>query len=323
VLGRATCMSNIWSYHLAYLKGMAMELRHLRYFVAVADELHFTRAAEKLGIQQPPLSQQIRQLEEELGTRLFRRLTRGVEMTPSGNFLLKEAREILQHVERTMAAVQGLARGTSGHIRVGFSNASYFNPVVSQVIHDYRQRYPDVVLTPVQSVTADLVQALHEARVDVAFLRAPFDDEGLASDLLVEEPLVAVLPAGHPLAAKRRVALESLSKEPFLLFPRSTSPGFYDAIIATCQQAGFSPRLGQETPDIPSIVHLVGAGFGVSVIPKALSQIKAEGVAYLSIAGERPMAQTRLGYRRDDQSQALRNFVATARRHRTGGSVVS
>jgi DNA-binding transcriptional LysR family regulator len=300
-----------------------MELRHLRYFVAVADELHFTRAAEKLGIQQPPLSQQIRQLEAELGTRLFRRLTRGIELTASGGFLLKEARQILDHVEKTKIAVQGLARGTSGHIRVGFSNASYFNPVVSQIIHDYRERYPDVVLTPMQGVTADLVQALHGAKVDVAFLRAPFDDEGLGSDLVVEEPLVAVIPASHALAGARSLELAALAKEWFLMFPRSTSPGFYDAIIGACQQAGFSPRLGQETPDIPSIVHLVAAGFGVSVVPKSLSQIQAAGVAYVPIAGARPMAQTRLGHRRDEPSEAVHTFVAIARRHRMVGSATS
>ena len=299
-----------------------MDLRHLRYFVAVAEELHFTRAAARLGIQQPPLSQQIRQLEDELGSKLFKRLTRGVELTESGTFLLKEARLILDQVERTKIAVQGLARGTSGHIRVGFSNASYFNPVVSQVIRDYRERYPDVVLTPVQSVTAELVQALHEARVDVAFLRAPFDDAGLGSELIVEEPLVAVVPAIHALAAQREVALARLAREPFLMFPRTTSPGFYDSIISACQQAGFSPRLGQEAPDIPSLVHLVGAGFGVSVVPMSITQIRAEGVNYLPISGERPMAWTRLGYRRHDASEAVKNFISTARRHRMVGSVV-
>jgi len=300
-----------------------MDLRHLRYFLAVAEERHFTRAAEKLGIQQPPLSQQIRQLEDELGTKLFHRLTRGVELTGSGTFLMQEARQILDHVERTKAAVQSLGRGTSGHIRVGFSNASYFNPVVSQVIHDYRERYPEVVLTPVQSVTASLVQSLHNAEVDVAFLRAPFDEEGLGSDLIVEEPLVAVIPAGHPLAGNTGLELASLAKESFLLFPRSTSPGFYDSIIGACQNAGFSPRLGQETPDIPSAVHLVGAGFGVSVVPRALTQIHAERVVYIPIIGEVPMAWTRLSYRRHDQSQAVKNFVTVARRHRMVGSVVS
>jgi DNA-binding transcriptional LysR family regulator len=299
-----------------------MDLRHLRYFLAVAEELHFTRAAAKLGIQQPPLSLQIRQLEEELGTQLFRRLTRGVELTEPGTFLLQEARQILDQVERTKATVLSLARGARGHLRVGFSNAAYFNPVVSRIIHDYRERYPDVVLTPMQGVTAGLVQALHNSEVDVAFLRAPYDEEGLGSDLIVEEPLVAVIPASHALAGARGLELAALARESFLLFPRDTSPGFYDSIIGACQKAGFSPRLGQETPDIPSIVHLVGAGFGVSVVPKALTQIHAEGVVYVPILGEGPMAWTRLSYRRRDASEALRNFVAIARRHRMVGSAV-
>jgi len=297
-----------------------MDLRHLRYFLAVADELHFTRAAAKLGIQQPPLSQQIRQLEDELGSKLFLRLTRGVQLTAAGAFLVPEARRILEQVERTKIAVQGLARGTRGHIRVGFSNASYFNAVVSQVIRDYRERFPDVVLAPVQSVTAELVKMLHASTIDVAFLRAPFDDDGLGSDLIVEEPLVAVVPATHPLVQYPEIHLAALAKEPFLMFPRASSPGFYDSIISACQQAGFSPQLGQEAPDIPSLVHLVGAGFGVSVVPSAVSQVRAEGVAYAPLAGEHPMAWTRLGYRRHDASEAVKNFIAVARRHRMVGS---
>jgi len=299
-----------------------MDLRHLRYFLAVADERHFTRAAAKLGIQQPPLSQQIRQLEDELGSKLFRRLTRGVELTEAGAYLVPEARQILDQVERTKVAVQGLARGTCGHIRVGFSNASYFNPVVSQAIRDYRERFPDVVLTPVQSVTADLVKMLHETKIDVAFLRAPFDDDGLGSDLIVEEPLIAVIPTSHPLAKQAELDLAALAKEPFLLFPRPTSPGFYDSIVSACQQAGFSPQVGQEAPDIPSLIHLVGAGFGVSVVPIALTQVRAEGAAYVPLAGEPPMAWTRLGYRRHDVSEAVKNFISIARRHRMVGSVV-
>ncbi len=295
-----------------------MDLRHLRYFLVVAEELHFTRAAEKLGIQQPPLSQQIRQLEDELGVKLFKRLTRGVEMTEPGMFLLKEAREVLDQVDRMKASVQSLARGTSGHIRVGFSSASYFNPVVSQVIRAYREAYPEVALVPVQNVTAQLVQALRASTVDVAFLRAPFDDDGLGSDLIVEEPLVAVVPAMHPLAQQHEINLASLAKESFLLFPRSQSPGFYDSIVSACQQAGFSPTLGQETPDIPSTVYLVGAGFGVSVVPVSVSQIHTEGVQYVPLSGHRPMAQTRLGYRRNATSQSVANFIAIARRHRLG-----
>jgi len=293
-----------------------MELRHLRYFVAVAEERHFTRAAARLGIQQPPLSQQIRQLEDELGTKLLKRLTRGVALTESGALLLEEAYRILNQVERTKTDVQGLARGTTGHIRLGFGGATYFHPLVSQIIRAFRERYPDVVLTPDQSVTARLIDGLRRNETDVAFLRPPIDDmDDLRLDPLAEEQMVAVLPATHPAAGGETVRLAALEKETLILFPRALSPGFHDGIVSSCQRAGFSPKLGLETPNIPSIVLMVGAGFGVSIVPRSLDQIRAEGVVFLPIEGEAPTALLSLGYRRDVQSQAVRNFVAVAKRH--------
>lgn len=295
---------------------MDMDLRHLRYFIAVAEEKHFTRAAARLGIQQPPLSHQIRQLEDELGTPLFRRLTRGVELTESGALLLGEAYRILNQVERTKTDVRSLARGTTGHIRVGFGGATYFQPKVTQLIRAFRERYPGVTLTPEQSVTARLITALQRNELDVAFLRPPLDDiDGLKLETLVEEPMVAVLPATHPLAGGSSLDLAALAGESFILFPRALSPGFHDTIVSACRRAGFSARLGQETPNIPAIVLMVAAGFGVSIVPRSLGQIQAEGVTYLEIEGEPPMATICLGYRRDPGSQAVRNFVAVAKRH--------
>src|SRR6478609_5878712 len=178
-----------------------MDLRHLRYFVAVAEERHFTRAAERLGIKQPPLSLQIKQLEQELGTPLFRRLTRGVELTEPGRLLLDEARQILEQVERTKANVRNRARGETGRIRVGFAGASYFHPRVPGLIQAYRERYPDVLLLPVQSNTPYLVEALRNGSVDVAFVRPPLGDgEGLTVHPLVQEPMRIVLPSNHPQA---------------------------------------------------------------------------------------------------------------------------
>lgn len=297
-----------------------MELRHLRYFVAVAEELHFTRAAARLGIQQPPLSQQIRQLEEELSTKLFRRLTRGVELTESGKLLLEEAHRILNQVERTKTDVMSLARGTTGHIRVGFGGATYFQPMVSHIIRAFRERYPNVVLTPEQSVTARLLAGLSRNEVDVAFVRPPIDSiEGVGLDPMVTEPMVAVLPSSHPCAGGDSVKLASLANETFILFPRVLSPGFYDTLISCCHAAGFSPKLGQETPNIPAIVLMVSAGFGLSIVPKSLEQVRAEGVVYLPIEEDVPAATISLAYRRDAQSQAVRNFVAVAKRLKSGG----
>jgi DNA-binding transcriptional LysR family regulator len=292
-----------------------MDLRHLRYFVAVAEELHFTRAAARLGIQQPPLSHQIRQLEDELGTKLLRRLTRGIELTESGSLLLEEARRILNQVERTKADIQSLARGTTGHIRVGFACATYFQPLVLHIIRTFRERYPGVTLTPEQSVTPRLVTGLHGNEVDVAFVWSPLDDStGLGLYVLIEEPLVAVLPSEHPLANDSSVELASLASDTFILLQRIASPGFHDAIVTICQRAGFILKLGQETPDIPSAALMVAAGFGVSIVPQSVSQIQADGLAYLKIKGEAPLAPIALAYRREGQSQAVHNFIALSNR---------
>ena len=292
-----------------------MELRHLRYFVAVAEELHFTRAAERLGIKQPPLSLQIRQLETELGTRLFRRLTRGIELTETGTLLLDEARRILDQIERTKAAVQSRARGETGCIRVGVASATYFQPLVPAIIRAYRERYPGVLLTPQQSNTALQVAGLRSGDIDVAFIRPPIGDgEGLAILPLIEEPMLIVLPAAHSLASRGALPVAALAQETLILFQRELSPGLYDAIVAACQRAGFSPNLGQEAPQIPSIAYLVAAGFGVSIVPQSTDRIRAEGVRYLPIEGDGPLAPISLAYRRDDRSPAVRNFVELARR---------
>ncbi|HVI88975.1 MAG TPA: LysR family transcriptional regulator [Dongiaceae bacterium] len=294
-----------------------MELRHLRYFIAVAEELHFTRAAERLGIQQPPLSLQIRQLEEELGTPLFRRLTRGVRLTESGIWLLDEARRILEHVERVKAGVQSRARGETGRVRVGFAGATYFHPLVPSAIGAFRQRYPGVVLLPEQSNTPHLIAGLRAGEIDVAFIRPPVtESEGLAFDLLVEEPMLVVLPAAHARAGERSIPLAAIAEDTLILFPRQTGPGLYDAVIAACQQAGFSPEIGQEAPQITSTVHMVAAGFGVSIVPQSVQQIHAEGVAYLRIQGDAPCAQISLAYRRGDQSAAVQHFVGITRRYK-------
>jgi DNA-binding transcriptional LysR family regulator len=292
-----------------------MELRHLRYFVAVAEELHFTRAAERLGIKQPPLSLQIRQLETELGARLFRRLTRGIEITESGAQLLDDARRILDQVERAKAGVQSRARGETGRLHVGFAGATYFHPRVPAIVRAYRERYPGVLLSPHQSNTPLLVAGLRGGEIDAAFIRPPISGgEGLAMLPLVEEPMLVVLPAAHPLASRGAVPLAALAQETLILFPRAIGPGLYDAIIGACQRAGFSPSLGQEAPQIPSIVYMVAAGLGVSIVPQSTDQIRAEGVRYLPIGGDGPRAPIGLAYRREDHSPAVRNFVELARR---------
>jgi DNA-binding transcriptional LysR family regulator len=291
-----------------------MELRHLRYFVAVAEELHFTRAAERLGIKQPPLSLQIRHLEREIGAALFHRRTRGVELTETGELLLGDARRILEQVARTKAGAQSHARGEAGRIHLGFAGATYVHQLVLGIIRAYRERYPGVVLSPEQSNTAYLIAALQSGAIDVAFVRPPIiDGDGLAIAPLIDEPMVIVLPVSHPHAGDRSMPLAALAPETMILFPRTLAPGLHDSIVAGCHRAGFSPKLGQEASQTVSIIHMVAAGFGVSIVPQSIEQIRADGVAYLRIDGEAPRAPISLAYRRDDHSVVVRNFVAVAR----------
>lgn len=294
-----------------------MELRHLRYFLAVAEERNFTRAAERLGIRQPPLSRQIRELEQEFEAPLFHRLTRGVELTEAGAVLAEDARRVLDQIERVRAGVRNRARGETGQLRVGFAGATYFQPIVPGIIRDFRERFPGVVLSPEQSNTPRLSIGLRAGEIDIAFIRPPMEHgEGLRAELLVDEPMVAVLPGAHPLADEPSVALSALAAETFILVPRVIGPGFYDSIIAGCRDAGFVPRLGQEAPQMPAMVPMVAAGFGVSVVPQSLRQIRTEGVVYRDLHGDVLRAPISLAYRREDHAPAVRNFVALARRYR-------
>ena len=292
-----------------------MELRHLRYFVAVAEELNFTRAAKRLGINQPPLSLQIQQLEKELGTPLFYRRTRGVELTNPGKLLLEEARVILKQVEQAKTDVKRRARGETGRINIGSAGATYFHPLIPAIIREYRTDYPDVVLFPQASNTSLLIAQLHAGCLDIAIVRPPLgDSEGVALDVLVDEPAVMVVPTGHPLSRSASAPLRAFAKETFVLFPREHNPAVYDLLIAACQSAGFSPILGQQAPQIVSTIPLVAAGLGVAMVPRSMRRILPDAVVYLPIDGAAPRALIALAHRHGDRSPAVQNFAAVARR---------
>jgi DNA-binding transcriptional LysR family regulator len=292
-----------------------MELRPLRYFLAVAEELNFTRAANRLGIKQPPLSLQIRHLEEELGAPLFRRHTRGVELTDTGKLMLEEARIILELVETAKTDVRHRARGETGRIVVGSAGAVYFHPLLPTIIREYRTRYPGIVLVPQAGNTALLVERLRAGQVDAAFVRPPIgDSSGLTIEPLVDEEMVIVLPAGHLLSSSPSVPLAALAEETFVLYPRALNPDAYDAIISALHRAGFNPMLGQEAPQIVSVIPLVAAGLGVSIVPRSTDRILSDGVRYLPIEGDAPRAEIRLAYRRHDRCPDVQNFVTVARR---------
>ncbi len=292
-----------------------MELRHLRYFVAVAEELNFTRAAKRLGISQPPLSLQIRQLEKEIGAPLLRRQTRGVELTNAERLMLEEARGILKQVDGAKTGARRRARGETGRIIIGSSSGTYFHPLVLAIIREYRMRYPDIVLAPEDSSTSMLLARLRAGSIDIAFIWTPISDsDDLALEPLVDEGTVMILPSGHALSGSASAPLAALAKEPFILPPRQINPGVYDSIISACHRQGFSPKLGLETPQLLSLIAMVAAGFGVSIVPRCISRIRTDGVFYLPVEGNLQRPVISLAYRRDDRSPTVQNFLAVARR---------
>ena len=293
-----------------------MELRHLRYFVAVAEEGHVTRAAERLGIQQPPLSQQIQALERELDAPLFRRKPRGVELTPAGRALLDDARAILARADEAVAAVKRAAQGEAGRLGIGFTSSASFHPFVPRAIRAFREAHPLVALALEESGTTELVAALRAQTIDAAFVRSPFGESSdIAVRPLLDEPMVAALPSGHRLSAGGPLPLAALAEEIFILYRRPVGPGLHDAIIAACDRAGFSPQIGQEAPRMLSTLSLVAAGLGVTVVPASMSRLEAEGVAYRPLdASALLTAPLNLAYRRDEISAAVRRFVALVQR---------
>ena len=298
---------------------MVMELRHLRYFIAVAEERHITRAAERLGMQQPPLSQQIRALERELDVQLFRRLPRGVELTNAGAALLADARAILSHVDHAFATTKRTARGEQGQVAVGFTSSAPFNPFVPRIIRAYRDAFPLVSLTLEEGGTTELIDDLRNERIDAAFIRTAIaNQEGIVVSTLLQEPMVLALPGGHILSRNREKALLPSGRSPaetFIVYRRRSGPGLYDAILAACNAAGFSPQIGQEAPRIVSTLNLVAAGFGISLVPQSLQLMRMDGVVFRRLIGSpQPRAPLYLASRRGETSTAVSKFLELVRR---------
>jgi len=291
---------------------MTLEIRHFRYFVAVAEEGHITRAAEKLDMQQPPLSQRIRFIEDKLGARLFLRRARGVELTREGRVFLEIARSLLSQHVGVFEAVQRAARGQTGRLCVGATPTSAFHPIVPLSIRSFRDEFPLVKLTLEERLPADLIEGLRDESIDVAFLRADsYEETWLSVRRLLTEPMIIALPAGHRLArATKAIALRDLERESFIIFARQTGPAFFEATSAACRQAGFSPTLGQEAPRITSALNLVAAGFGICVVPLSVSRMDMEGIVFRQLKGPvRPTAPINIVSRRNDSAAVVRNFL--------------
>jgi DNA-binding transcriptional LysR family regulator len=290
-----------------------IELRHLRYFLAVAETLHFSKAAQILGIAQPPLSQQIKRLEQLLGHRLFDRTTRGVKLTLAGQLLAERARSTIEKVQDDLAQVRRLGRGEEGTLTVGFSGSVMFTDLPS-AIQNYRRRYPKVELRLRELSTAAQISALLTGTIDLAFLRDGDPTEGVQISTLFEERYVAVLPLTHALARRRSLRVGDLRNEPFVLFARRMGPLAFDRTIACCERNGFRPNIVQDAPQWPTLVRLVAAGLGVSLAPACVATVAIPGAIYREV---RAACRTTvdLGVKAGSAIRLAGNFIEIAREH--------
>ena len=296
-----------------------MELRHLRYFLALADEENFTRAAAKLGIGQPPLSQQIRDLENEVGAQLFHRVPHGAELTAAGVAFLPEAKAAIAAAERAKIAAQRANRGEIGRLSLGFTASSAFNTDVSATIREYRSRWPEVRLSLTEMNSNWLMERLMRGEIDAAFIRPGLEDpRNVRLKRLADEPMLIALPAGHALAKLARVPLSALAAEPFILFPRVVGLSLYDEIAAACRVAGFELVVSQEAPQIPSVVNLVAANLGVSIVPASITQIKLDGVTYRPIEGPPLVARLALATLKAQRAPVTDNLMSLLSLGRSG-----
>ncbi|WP_020672993.1 LysR family transcriptional regulator [Amycolatopsis nigrescens] len=298
-----------------------MELRHLRAVVAVADHLHFGRAAAALGMAQPSLSQTVKALESELGVSLFERSTRWVRLSPAGAEFVDGARTALSVVDSAKVRATAAGRGEAGHLVIGLVGSAATHPM-PRIVRAFRSRFPDVTLRFAELPTAAQVTELRTGGLDLGFLRPPLPepDDELVLVPVSREPLVACLPGGHRLAGRRWLNVRSLGTEPFVLFPRHLGAGLHDEITALCRRAGFDPMIEQEAVQMPTIVGLVAAGCGVSVVPGSVAARSRPDVVFVPLRPTTRLVDLALA-RPAVGSIAAGNFAALARDlSRAGGT---
>jgi DNA-binding transcriptional LysR family regulator len=288
-----------------------MELRHLRYFVAVADELHFGRAAEKLHISQPPLSHQIQDLERELGVTLFHRTRHFVALTEAGRAFLDEVRRILHDTDHAAATARKVGHGEIGHLSIGFGLASAAG-IMGRILNAFFSRHSKVALDLQSLHSRAQIEALVDRRIDVAFPILPVSHRDIAAEPVATEPLVAAFPADHTLARAGRVRLADLRAHPFVRISPLAAPTFHDLVLAACAEAGFAPTVAHEAGHVLTILGLVGAGLGVAILPESLGGKSAEGVVFRPLTDATPI-WIGVAYRRHETSTMLLAFLQVVR----------
>lgn len=289
-----------------------MELRHLRYFNEIANELSFSRAATKLHIAQPALSARMRDLEEELGTKLFRRLGSGIALTAAGEVFHGHVRQLLDDLGHAIRLTQRVEHPTDVTIAVGFVGSASYS-FLPWVLREFARQHGDVTLKLSEMSGPRQVEELLHGNLDVGFLRLPIHNPAILVEVIHREPFIVALPSTHPLATRTKVRVSDLTSETFVLFPPGESAGFHQQVVMLCQQAGFAPRVGQYAAPMQNVIGLVGAGLGISIVPRSVAKITMPEVTYRPLSGSEIQAETALAWRRGHQASTLDAFLAIAR----------
>jgi DNA-binding transcriptional LysR family regulator len=292
-----------------------MELRHLRYFVKVAEELNFSRAAERLNIAQPPLSQQIQRLERELGVPLFLRTKRRVALSDAGSGILDDARRTVALADEVADIARRTALGEVGILRLGFSSAALYT-MLPAVLRAFRSQFPRAVLNLMELSTEEQVRRLASGALDAGIVRLPIENvsKSLTTRSILREPLAVAMPRDHRLAKRPAVPIRALAAERFVVFPRHVAPGLYDQIMSLCSSGGFRPIVAQEAGEIPTIISLVAAGLGIAIVPSSVQSLRHERVVYRVLRPGNAMTEMAIAYERDNRSAVLRSFLQVVAR---------
>lgn len=285
-----------------------MELRGLRYFLAVAQELHFGRAAARLHISQPPLTEHIKRLEAELGVLLFDRTKRSVRITPAGEALVPQARRLLGDFEDLYQVVRRADEGLNGILRTGFMSSATFGGL-DQLPEQLTRHLPGVSITWHGLPTSEQVEALRASQLDLGIVHLPADTRGLQVRTIARNELVVAMHTGHPLARRRKIGLAELRDDSFVLSPRPSAPGLHDLIIATCQRSGYSPLIRHRARDLLSIVSLISIGAGVSLVPAWLAGSKFPNTVYVRLKEDAPQVELGIAWDPENPSPVLRRTL--------------
>jgi DNA-binding transcriptional LysR family regulator len=290
-----------------------IELRLFRYFVAVAETLHFSRAAESLGMAQPPLSQQIQKLERELGVQLFRRSQRKVELTEAGKVFLEQAQRTLRAAGQAVEDARRAGAGKAGRLAIGMVSSATYEDLIPAVVLRFRVQCPNVELALQELTTPQQIKLLHTGEIQLGFVRPPIQDPAIALEIVKREPLLVALPVAHPLARRKQIPIAALAAESWVNLPADPEMGFYTLVQSLCRDAGFTPVVSQVAMQIHTLISLVAAGLGVTLVPSSVSSLRRAGVVYRKLAGHGPLVETSAAWLKSAPSPVLDNFLQVVR----------